>query len=144
MSVFLRLRRLRKLLVLVALVWLPLSVYAQVCTTQVAVMAIGGADHPGMPQPGDHEFVSATHHGGHADAAVVVVVDADTFWRTIDSMDSACDMKALCAFAGLAAITANIDPVAPPTPETCNVLPVDARFVSRDAAADTPPPRLAL
>jgi len=137
MSVFSRLRQWRRLLVLVACIWLPLGVYAQVCTTAMQAAAIGGSHHPGLPQPGEADFAAMTH-GGHA---AVVVVDADTFWRTLDSMDCSSDMKALCAFASLAAITADIVP-APPVPAPASVaLPADASFATRDAAPDTPPPR---
>jgi hypothetical protein len=139
MSLFSRLRHCRHLLVLVALVWLPLNVYAQVCTTHVAVAAIGGAQHPGMPQPGDHEFAAVA-----SSAATVVVVDADTFWRTIDQVDSACDMKALCAFAALAAVAAGpIEPLHPPQVAQAVAL-TDSAFRSRATSPDLPPPRLTL
>jgi hypothetical protein len=141
MSMFTRFRQLRRLLALVALVWLPLSVYAQVCTTQMAVMAIGGMHHPGLPQPGDHGISPLP---SDRDSAVTVVVDAETFWRTVDSMDSACDMKALCAFAGLAALTSSVDSLAPPLQIAEMAVPVDNRFTSLITQPDTPPPRRAL
>lgn len=138
------LRRFRKLIALVALMWLPMTVFAQVCATQAVVAAIGGMGHPGLVQPGDlpQHF---SHANAVADADVVtIVVDAETFWRSVDAFDSGCDMQSVCAFAGLAVVTSSL-PAGLAFSNACNEYAcASLAFVTRSLVPDTPPPRLAL
>lgn len=138
------LRRFRKLIALVALIWLPMTVFAQVCATQMVVAAIGGMDHPGLVQPGD-----SPQHLGHTTAAsgsevVTIVVDAETFWRSVDAFDDGCDMQFVCAFAGFAVLTSS-PPVGVAFSSADNeYASASPAFATRALIPDTPPPRLAL
>ena len=138
------LHRFRKLIALVALIWLPMTVFAQVCATQAVIAAIGGFDHPGLVQSGD-----SPQHLGHTTTAaeagiVTIVVDAETFWRGVDSFESGCDMQSICTFAGFAVVTSS-SPVGIAFCRSNNEY-ASARlaFATRSLIPDTPPPRLAL
>ncbi len=137
------LRRFRKLIALVALIWLPMTVFAHVCATQVVIAAIGGMDHPGLVQPGD-----SPQHLGHwtaADAHVVtVVVDAETFWRSVDTFDSGCEMQSVCTFAGFAAVTSSSPAGIVFSNSNDGYASASPSFTTRSLTPDTPPPRLAL
>ena len=137
------LHRFRKLIALAALIWLPMTVFAQVCATQMLIAAIGGMDHPGLVQPGD----SRTHlgHTMAADAQVVaIVVDADTFWRSVDTFDSGCDMRSVCTFAGFAVVTSSLPAGMVFSSSNNNYVSTSPAFTTRSQTPDTPPPRLAL
>jgi hypothetical protein len=101
------LRRAHQLIALgLLLCWLPLSTFAQVCATHSVAVNVGGLQHPAMPQ------TSAEFHAAALDetlsfeqmAANVVVIDAETFWKTVDEYDDACDATAMCALAAAAAL----------------------------------------
>jgi hypothetical protein len=135
------LRRFRKLIALAALVWLPMSVYAQVCATHVLVANIGGPQHPALIAP--EEMRQIGHNHGTADVAesVLVVVDAATFWQSVDDYDAGCDMKSVCAFASLAAVVYETSEVV--ITHDTPVPPVgEIAFATRSLTPDTPPPRL--
>ncbi len=138
------LRRFRKLIALVALIWLPMTVFVQVCATQAVVAAIGGMDHPGLVQPGD-----SPQHAGHTTAVegadvVTIVVDAETFWRSVDAFDTGCDMQSVCAFAALAVVTSS-SPAGLAFSNACIEYPcANPTFATRSLIPDTPPPRLTL
>ena len=140
------LRRFRKLVALVALIWLPMTVFAQVCATQVVVAAIGGLDHPGLVHPGD-----SPQHLGHTMAAqppfaevVTIVVDAETFWRSVDTFDGGCDMQFVCAFAGFAVVTSSSPSDIVFDNSDNAYASANLAFATRSLTPDTPPPRLAL
>ncbi len=137
------LRRFRKLIALAALIWLPMTVFAQVCATQAVIDAMGGTEHPGLVQPGD-----CAHHAGDSPAAhnvvVNIVVDAETFWRSVDSFDSGCDMQSLCTLAGLAVVTSSIAANAAFSSANAGFASASPVFASHSLTPDTPPPRLAL
>jgi hypothetical protein len=138
------LRRFRKLIALVALIWLPMTVFAQVCATQAMIAAIGGMDHPGLVQPGD-----SPQHLGHtpetADAsAVTVVVDAQTFWRSVDAFESGCESESVCTFAGFAAVASSLPAGIAFSNSSDEYAGASPALSSRSLTPDTPPPRLAL
>ena len=131
------LRRFRKLVVLAALVWLPMSVFAQICATHSLVSHIGGPQLPALVAPEEMSAAEAVHS---ALQAPVVVIDAATFWQSVDDYDSGCDMKSMCALASLSALastttdlTFSNDSPIPPRGEIA--------FSTRALTPDTPPPR---
>ena len=132
------LRRFRKFVVLAALVWLPMSVFAQICATHALVAQIGGPQHPGLVAPEEMTPAEAAHAGTQP---VAVVVDAATFWQSVDDYDSGCDMKSMCAFAAMTALMSFTSDLtfARDTPVP---LTRDIAFSTRALTPDTPPPRL--
>ena len=135
------LRSFRKLVALAALVWLPMSVFAQVCATHALVSHIGGPHHPALVAPEEMTAIDDAAHAHHAVVAVVAVVDAATFWQSVDEYDTGCNMKSVCAFASMAALTSadtdmhfGGDTVTPPARVFA--------FSTRALTPDTPPPRL--
>jgi hypothetical protein len=131
------LRRFRKLVVLAALVWLPMSVFAQICATHALVSHIGGPQHPALIAPEEMSVAEAAHAASHRH---LVVVDAATFWQSVDDYDSGCDIKSMCAFASMAVLvttTADLK-FAKDTP-----IPYlrEIAFSTHVLTPDTPPPR---
>ena len=130
------LRRFRKLIVLVALIWLPMTVFAQVCATQCLVMSMqtnGVLSHAVDSQSAKHAAI--------ANAAVSGAYESS--FASGDSDDLECDMKAVCAFAALIPLagtqqnlTVSVVRHAVPT--------VSFLFASYRSIADTPPPRTSL
>ncbi len=141
------LRRFRKLIALVALIWLPMTVFAQVCVTQVVIAAIGGMDHPGLAQPGDMSQhlgdTTATTAAASTDV-VTIVVDAETFWRSVETFDNGCDMQSVCAFAGFAVLTSSLPQGVAFSSQHNAYASISPAFATRSLIPDTPPPRLAL
>ena len=130
------LRRFRKLIVLVALIWLPMTVFAQVCATQCLVMS--------MQTSGvfAHAVDSQSAKQATTSNAAVFVAYASSF-ASGDSDDHDCDMKAVCAFAALIPLTSaqhdlSVSVIRDAVP-TMGVL-----FASYRSIADTPPPRTSL
>jgi hypothetical protein len=127
---------LRKIALAAALFWLPMSVFAQLCATQSLVMKIGGHDHPALAvaQESERSILAAQ--------TPIAVVDAATFWQSVDAYDEGCDKAALCALASIAApIIASVDVSFEPSSSLAfHVAPT---FSSRATTPDTPPPRRA-
>ena len=126
------LHRFRKLIVLVALIWLPITVFAQVCATQCLVMSMqtSGVLSRAMDRQSAKQEPTST-------AAVSCA------YASGDSDDHACDMKAVCAFAALIPLTSaqqdlSVSVIRDAVP-TMGVL-----FASYRSIADTPPPRTSL
>ncbi len=119
--------RFRKLVVLAALVWLPMTVFAQICATSAQAGRLAGSLHL--------TAVAGTN-AAQSQANTTQATSAD-----IDDAGCGCDMKALCAFAALSVLAPDtvvptfIKPVAisPPTSMTS--------FSTRSPVPDTPPPR---
>ena len=88
------LRRFRKLIVLVALIWLPMTVFAQVCATQCHVMSMqtSGVLSRAMDRQTAKQAATST---------AAVFVDVNSSFVSADSDDHECDMTAVCAFAAL-------------------------------------------
>ena len=130
------LRRFRKLIVLVALIWLPMTVFAQVCATQCLVMSMQTSGVLSRAVDSQSAKQATTSN-------VAVSGDAASSFASADSDDHDCDMKAVCAFAGLIPLTsAQHDlsvSVAREAVPTMGVL-----FASYRSIADTPPPRTSL
>ncbi len=128
------LRRFRKLVVLAALVWLPMSVFAQICATHALVSHIGGPQHPALPAPEEMSPADAAQ-------SALAVVDAATFWQSVDDYDSGCDAKSMCAFAAMTALMPFTNDLS-----FANGTPVpgmrEIAFSTRALTPDTPPPRL--
>ena len=125
---------LRKIALSAALIWLPMSVFAQICATHSLVMSLGGQRHPAMIMA--HEVTPETPMA----STDVVVLDAATFWASVDSFDDGCDQIGVCALASVAApslhlATANFEPASP------RVFHETPSFSTRAIAPDTPPPR---
>lgn len=129
------LHRFRKLIALVALIWLPMTVFAQVCSTQCLVMSMqtrGVFSQAVNEQSAPQQTASSGIIS--AEASGLVVADSD---------EHDCDMKAVCAFAALI-------PMAGAQPDLAlsvvrgTVSTVDLHFASYRLIADTPPPRTSL
>ncbi len=132
------LRRFRKFVVLAALVWLPMSVFAQICATHALVSHMVGPQHPALVAPGEMSGAKA------ARAALqppLVVVDAATFWQSVDDYDAGCDMKPMCAFASLSALVFTTSDLTF-ADDTAVPLISKVAFSTRALTPDTPPPRL--
>ena len=129
------LRRFRKLVVLPALAWLPMSVFAQVCATHAMVAHMGGPQHPALVAPEDMGRVDS----GLAQPALAVV-DAATLWQPVDDYDSGCAMKAMCAFASMSALVSSSHHVHV-TDDLLVPLAGEIAFSTRELSPDTPPPR---
>ena len=132
------LRRFRKLVVLAALVWLPMSVFAQICATHAFLAHIGGPQHPALIAPEEMSAAEAAHA---AMQPPLVVVDAAAFWQSVDDFESACDMKSMCAFASLSAVVSTTTDLTFAN-DTLVPLTRDVVFSTRALTPDTPPPRL--
>jgi hypothetical protein len=128
------LRRFRKLVVLAALVWLPMTVFAQICATHSMVSHIGGPQHPALVAP---EEMSP----GHAVQPALAVVDAGTFWQSVDDYDAGCDAKSICAFASMAVLVSSTTHLTFAN-DALNPPPNRIAFSTRELSPDTPPPRL--
>ena len=130
------LRRFSKLIVLVALIWLPMTVFAQVCATQCLVMSMqtSGVLSRAMDSQSAKQEPTST--------ASVAGAYASSF-ASGDSDDHECDMTAVCAFSALIPLTsAQHDltvSVARESVSTAGVL-----FASYRSIVDTPPPRTSL
>ena len=134
------LRRFRKLVVLAALVWLPMSVFAQICATHSLVSHIGGPQHPALLAPEEMSVAEAAHAQAQLRQTPLVVVDAATFWQSVDDFELACDMKSMCAFASLSALVSTTTDlkIAKDTPAP---LTSAIAFSTRALTPETPPPR---
>jgi hypothetical protein len=132
------LRRLRKLVVLAALVWLPMTVFAQICATHALLAHVGGPQHPALVAP---EEMSAAEAARTQSQPPLAVVDAATFWQSVDDYDSGCDVKSMCAFASMSALVASTT-VLTFANDTPVPLMSKIAFSSRVLAPTTPPPRL--
>ena len=137
MSMFSRIRYLRKVVVLAALVWLPMSVFAQICATHALVSHIGGPHHPALIEPEEMSAAAASHT---ASQPPLVVVDAAIFWQSVDDFESGCDMKSMCAFASLSALVSTTTDLA--FARDTPILRTSAiAFSTRALTPETPPPR---
>ena len=130
------LRRFRKLIVLVALIWLPMTVFAQVCATQCLVMSM--QTRGVLLQTVDCQSAKQATTSNAA-----VSGDAASSFVSADSDHHDCDMEAVCAFAALIPLagtqqnlTVSVIRHAVPT--------MGFLFASYRSIADTPPPRTSL
>ena len=126
------LHRFRKLIALAALIWLPMTVFAQVCATQCLVMSMqtSGVLSRAMDRQSAKQEPTST-------AAV------SGAYASGDSDDHDCDMKAVCAFAALIPLTsAQHDPSVSVIRDA--VPTMGFLFASYRSIADTPPPRTSL
>ena len=126
------LHRFRKLIVLVALIWLPMTVFAQVCATQCLVMS--------MQTSG---VLSRAVDSQSAKQATTSNVAVSGTYASGVSDDHECDMTAVCAFAALIPLAGTqqnltVSVVRDAVP-TMGVL-----FASYRSIVDTPPPRTSL
>jgi len=130
-------RRFRTFVVLAALVWLPMSVFAQICATHALVAHIGGPRHPALVAL---EEITVAEAAQAQSQLPLAVVDAATFWQSVDDYDVGCDMKSMCALASLSALAStttdltftNDSPIPPKS---------EIAFSTRALTPDTPPPR---
>lgn len=128
------LRRFRKLLVLAALVWLPMSVFAQICATHAVASHLAGPQHSALIAP---DGISASD----AELAPLVAVDAAMFWQAVDDYDTCCDMQSVCAFAAMTALMSSATKLSVGN-DTPIPLTREIAFLTRALTPDTPPPRL--
>jgi hypothetical protein len=134
-------RLIRLIALAIGFAWLPMSVFAQVCATHSVAMKTGGTHHPAMPQ------TAAEVHAAHLDSqyadSQVVVIDAETFWHSVDSYDDGCDAKSVCAFASAAGCPLHASSISIDSAAT--MVAVSASFpASHERAPATPPPRNSL
>lgn len=132
------LRRFRKFVVLAAVVWLPMTVFAQICATHALVSHIGGPQHPALIAPEETSLATAERDAFPTAAAVV---DAATFWQSVDDYDSGCDIKSVCAFASMAVLVSSTTDLSFAN-DTSAPLMSKVAFSTRVLAPTTPPPRL--
>ena len=130
------LHRFRKLIALVALIWLPMTVFAQVCATQCHVMSMqtSGVLSRAMDRQSAKQAATST---------AAVSGDAASSFASADSDDHDCDMKAVCAFAALIPLKSaqhdlSVSVIRDAVP-TMGFL-----YASYRSIADTPPPRTSL
>ena len=130
------LHRFRKLVVLVALIWLPMTVFAQVCATQCLVMSMqtGGVFAHAVDRQSAKQATTSN---------AAVSRDAASSFVSADSDDHDCGMKDVCAFAALIPLAGtqqnlNVSVVRHAVPT------VSFLFASYRSIADTPPPRTSL
>jgi hypothetical protein len=111
--------------------WLPLSVMAQMSATHSLLQRMGTVNHPAF----DASQAEALQAQG------VVVVDAATFWQSVDGYGDGCESAALCALASLSLGSAGR--VSTPIVHTVDVFVIAtiSRFHTRSEAPATPPPR---
>ena len=126
------LHRFRKLIVLVALIWLPMTVFAQVCATQCLVMS--------MQTSG---VLSRAFDSQSAKQATTSNSAVSGAYASAYSDDHECDMTVICAFAALIPLAGTqqnltVSVIRDAVPTT-GVL-----FASYRSIADTPPPRTSL
>ena len=129
-----RLYNLRRLVALAALVWLPMSVFAQVCATHMAVSHLGQVPHLAVSGP--------VQWAGGADLPAQSA-KAATYEIATSSADSDCDMKAVCALAAMSVLVHACRPL-PFQDDTLVLLPSVFAFATYVPAPDTPPPRSVL
>ena len=132
------LRRFHKLVVLAAFVWLPMTVFSQICATHAFVSHLGGPLHPALIAPEEMSVAKAVHA---ALQPPKTVVDAATFWQSLDDFESGCDMKSMCAFASFAALMSTTSDVTF-TNDTPIPLISAIAFSTRALTPATPPPRV--
>jgi hypothetical protein len=132
------LHRSRKLIVLAVLVWLPMSVFAQVSAMHALVSHIGGPQHPALIAP---EEMSAAEAARAASQPPLAVVDAALFWQSVDAYEAGCDAKSICTFASMAAVVSSTTDLT--FANAASVPPlVEIAFSTHVLTPDTPPPRL--
>ena len=130
------LHRIRKLIALVVLIWLPMTVFAQVCATQCLVMS--------MQTSG--VFAHAVDRQSATQATTsnaAVSRDAASSFVSADSDDHDCDMKAVCAFSTLIPLTSSQQDISVSATRDSG-LATGFHFASYRSIADTPPPRTSL
>ena len=130
------LRRFRKLIVLVALIWLPMTVFAQVCATQCLVMSM--QTHGVFSHSVDRQSV-----GPAPSSTAAISGDASASFGSAHSDDHDCDMKAVCAFAALIPLTSTQQDLTV-SAEGSAIPTMGALFESYRSIGDTPPPRTSL
>jgi hypothetical protein len=132
------LRLVRTIALVLGLAWLPMSTFAQICATHSVAMKTGGTHHPAMPQS------AAEVHAAHLDALYadshIVVIDAGTFWHSVDSYDDGCDAKSVCAFASAVAAPLNGSSISIDSAATMTAS-LASFPASLERAPATPPPR---
>ena len=130
------LRRFHKFVVLAALVWLPMSVFAQICATHTMVSRMGGMQNPALVAL-DGSNVAALES---VQSEPPLAVDAAIFWQSVDDYDAGCDMKSMCAFASLSAlVSTTTDATFADEALLPSVLEIE--FSTRSLTPVTPPPR---
>jgi hypothetical protein len=132
-------RFIRIIALALGLAWLPMSAFAQMCATHSIAMKTGGPSHPGLPQTAS-EAKAAFGDAAFSETTFAVVIDAETFWHSVDSYDDGCQAKSMCALSSAAAM-----------PLSSSALTIDAASIlftptlsfpgSRERAPETPPPR---
>jgi hypothetical protein len=134
---------LRKFALLAALFWLPMSVFAQFCATHSLAMKIGGHEHPALLTINDMAHDGAHSAGTLTPDSNVLVIDASTFWASVDDYDDGCDQAGLCALASVAAPLSNSTALdfEATSPRATHAMQA---FTTRATAPDTPPPRSTL
>ena len=133
-----RRRHIRTFIVLAALVWLPMSVFAQICATQALASRIGGLQHPALVAPA--QMSEARVVAAHVVESTAIATHAATFWQSVDDYESGCDMKAVCAFAALSALLSSSHAVHFGQDPALSSID-GAAFSTRTLIPDTPPPR---
>ena len=129
-----RRRHIRTFIVLAALVWLPMSVFAQICATQ----ALASLQHPALVAPA--QMSEARVVAAHVVESTAIATHAATFWQSVDNYESGCDMKAVCAIAALSALLSSSDAVHFGQDPALSSID-DTAFSTRTLIPDTPPPR---
>ncbi len=133
-------RFIRLLALVLALAWVPMSAFAQMCATHSVAIKTGGMTHPAMPQTVEELAAVGLEGVEFAEGVVPVVIDAETFWHSVDTFDDGCQAKALCAFT-YAATSSRAHDAPQFDVSSPRLAAANAEFSSRNPAPDTPPPR---
>jgi hypothetical protein len=130
-------RLIRSIALALALIWVPMSAFAQLCATHSLSMKMGGTGHPALPQT-DAEHSAA--YGTETLLTEHAVVDAEMFWHSVDSYDEPCKATAMCALANAVAVTQSSALL---SLDTSRTVFFDQSIFPRsyERAPATPPPR---
>ncbi|TAG48100.1 MAG: hypothetical protein EAZ30_07175 [Betaproteobacteria bacterium] len=125
----------RMWLLVVAILWVAASSHSLARSTSMMFSNLGDSNHPALVSASE-----AAHHTGTAHEAATVVVDAATFWASVDEYDCCSGCQASCASVSVAIAT---QPFAMNFLNSPQQAPVQTPVVSRSfiPTIDTPPPR---
>lgn len=132
-------RFIRIVAIVLGLTWLPITAFAQMCATHSIAMSVGGPQHPAMPHT--IEEAHAANFDSLAPIAKAIVVDAETFWHSVDSFDDGCQSQmAMCALVAVAILTSSNATFTIDSMQTMVALPSNFPR-SIEHAPESPPPR---
>jgi hypothetical protein len=131
-----KVRRFHRLwLAAIAILWFATSTHALARSTMMMMSNLGDANHPALVATSE---LDAQVNGANSDN--MIVIDAATFWASVDEYDGGNECKAFCASISVAVIaqTSLLNFVASPGALPSRNTSEPHSFIP---AIDTPPPR---